>query len=120
MSGGTDLARVSSSNSPLPQPQESIPMKNLVLAGLLSVGALLFFGCSAAQNAIDCNGICDRYQSCFDASYDTGACEQRCRDNSNSNADYMAKSTDCSNCITDKSCASATFTCGTQCAGIVP
>jgi hypothetical protein len=95
-------------------------MKKLVFATLIAPFALLFFGCSAAENAIDCNGICDRYQSCFDSTYDTSACEQRCRDNSNSDADYMAKSTDCSDCITDKSCASATFTCATQCGGIVP
>jgi hypothetical protein len=95
-------------------------MRTLALTIMLTVGAVLFFGCSAAQNAVDCSGICDRYQTCFDASYDTSACEQRCRDNANSDADYMAKSTDCDNCIGDKSCASATFACGTQCAGIVP
>ena len=94
--------------------------RNLVLAGILSAGALLFFGCSSLQNAVDCNGICDRYQSCFDSGYDTSSCESRCHSDADSDPDYMAKSTDCSNCITDKSCASATFTCATECAGIVP
>jgi hypothetical protein len=95
-------------------------MKTLALASLFAFGSVLFFGCSSAENAIDCSSICNRYQSCFDSGYDTGSCESRCRSDSDSDADYMAKSTDCENCITDKSCASATFTCAAQCAGIVP
>ena len=92
----------------------------LALAGLLAIAGSCYFGCSAATNAIDCNGICDRYQSCFDSSYDTTSCESRCRSNSDTNSNYMDMSQACSDCITDKSCASATFTCGSECAGIVP
>jgi hypothetical protein len=97
-----------------------INARMFALAGLLATAGFCHFGCAAATNAIDCNGICDRYQSCFDSSYDTTSCESRCRSNSNSDSDYMAKSQACSDCITDKSCASATFTCTSDCAGIVP
>jgi len=31
------------------------------------------------DSVIDCNGICDRYQSCFDKDYDTSACAAKCR-----------------------------------------
>ncbi len=94
--------------------------KPLTLAALLFVSTVLGFGCNAATNAVDCNSICDRYQTCFDASYDTSSCESRCRSDANSDPNYMDQSDACSSCITDKSCASATFTCGGDCAGIVP
>jgi len=96
------------------------PMKRFTLAILLAASAVVGFSCNAATNAVDCNGICDRYQSCFDSSYDTTSCESRCRSNADSDANYMTQSDACSSCITDKSCASATFTCGGDCAGIVP
>jgi hypothetical protein len=93
-------------------------MKTLLFAGLLALGSLV--GCNAVENAIDCNGICSRYKDCYDSKYDTGKCESDCRDNANSDKDYMRKADACNDCIGDKSCASATFNCGAQCAGIVP
>jgi hypothetical protein len=91
----------------------------IVLNALGFVTALLISGCGI-KNAVDCDGICNRYQSCFDSSYDTGACESRCRDNADKDDDFASKVDDCHNCIDDKSCASATFNCGTPCANIVP
>ncbi len=45
-------------------------MRELALtAGMVVVTALLFFGCSATETAVDCNGICNRHRSCFDSSY---------------------------------------------------
>jgi hypothetical protein len=92
-------------------------MKALTVIGLI-VSCLL--GCGSIQNLIDCNGICGRYQSCFDSKYDTNVCEARCRDNANTDSSYMSKATACHSCLDGRDCASATFNCGTQCAGIVP
>jgi hypothetical protein len=83
------------------------------------VAGIFLFGCGI-KNAVDCHGICTRYQSCFDQSYDTDSCESRCRDNANHDDDYASKVDACHDCIDDKSCASATFNCGTDCSNIVP
>jgi hypothetical protein len=91
----------------------------LIFIAMSAVTALMFFGCGI-QNAVDCHGICTRYQSCFDANYDTSACESRCRDNAGKNDQYANEVDNCHSCIDDKSCASATFNCGSQCANIVP
>ena len=94
-------------------------MKTLILGGLLSLSTL--FGCGAVTNAIDCNGICDRYKSCYDKNYDSLACQSRCRANANSDANYMTKADNCNNCLNNnKDCTSTTFICGPMCAGIVP
>jgi hypothetical protein len=93
-------------------------LKGLMIAGAIALGSL--FGCGAVQNAVDCNGICNRYKTCFDSNYDVDKCESNCRDNANSNANYMTDVSDCNNCIDDKSCASATFTCATPCSTVVP
>ena len=63
--------------------------------------------------------ICDRYKTCFDADYDVSSCEDRCRDDADTEG-YATKADNCSKCIDDKSCTSATFTCVADCAGIVP
>jgi hypothetical protein len=93
-----------------------------VLAGLLIVAAVMLgtSGCRQVENAIDCHGICNRYKDCFDHNYDDDACEDRCEDAANDNKDYMRKADACNDCLGDKSCASATFNCIDECAGIVP
>ena len=93
-------------------------MKKLMLAGMLALGTLIT-GCGSVENAIDCNAICNRYKSCYDQSYDVGACDSKCRDDANADKDYMRKADACNDCLGDKSCATS-FTCATQCAGIVP
>jgi hypothetical protein len=90
------------------------------IAGMIAITAMLLFGCSHTENAVDCVGICDRYQTCFDSRYDTNVCVVRCRDNADSDPSYMDKVVACHACMDDRSCASVTFTCSTQCAGIVP
>ena len=94
-------------------------IKTFFLSGLLALGTVLA-GCGAVQNAVDCNGICGRYQTCFDSKYDTNVCEARCRDNANTDPSYMTKVNACHACINDKDCAAATFNCSSQCSGIVP
>jgi hypothetical protein len=90
------------------------------MAALLSVGTLLFFGCSETENAMDCLEICNRYQTCFNADYDTAACQDRCRDNANAESEENNRTAMCATCVDDKSCASSTFNCFDECAGIVP
>lgn len=80
----------------------------------------LTLGCGAVDLAIDCNKICNRYKSCFDGSYNTDNCQSRCRDQSRSDNDYRRKADTCNACITDQSCAAATFSCASQCINVVP
>lgn len=93
-------------------------MKTFTYAVFGVVSAFLM-GCGAVSNAVDCNQICNRYQSCYNRNYDTSTCQTNCRNNANSDSGYSAKASACSSCMDDKSCASATFSCP-NCVGIVP
>jgi len=94
-------------------------IRTTLLALSLAVGVLVG-GCGAINNAVDCQAICNRYQSCFNSSYDTGACASRCRTDSANDPDYQHKATVCSACIDQQSCTSATFSCSGSCGTIVP
>lgn len=93
-------------------------MKTFTYA-LFGVVSAFLMGCGAVENAVDCNSICNRYKSCYDKNYDSGACQTKCRNNANSDTSYMAKAGKCQSCMDDKSCAAASFTCP-DCLGIVP
>ena len=93
-------------------------MRTLVLT--MWAALMLGAGCGKIDNAIDCHSICDRYRSCYDASYDVDGCASRCRDDSSHDSDYQRKADECDACIGGRDCASATFNCTTECAGIVP
>ena len=93
-----------------------------LLATLLLSGAVIP-ACGAqdaADDLLDCNAICSRYQECFDSDYDVSACRSECEDNADGDSDYQARVDDCENCIDDESCTAAVFECTTECAGIVP
>lgn len=98
-------------------------MKTMRDAGLVIamgfISAALLFGCGV-QNAVDCHGICTRYQGCYDSSYDVSSCENRCENNADSNSNYGNEVSDCYSCMDDKSCASATFNCASPCSNVVP
>ena len=86
----------------------------VLLLGSIGVTAT---GCDEADQAIDCNQICNRYKDCFDKDYDVGACVDRCEpmlDSDPNGAD------DCEDCIDDRSCASSVFSCAAECGQIVP
>jgi hypothetical protein len=74
----------------------------------------------AIDSAVDCHGICKRYQSCFSSSYDVGACERRCTDLAGNDPDARRKVERCAECITDKACTSATFSCALSCGAVLP
>jgi hypothetical protein len=88
---------------------------------LASVGAVSGgSGCAEVKNAYDCNHICNRYKDCFDANYDVGACEDRCKTHANNDTAYANKAEACQTCEDDASCAGAAFGCAGDCIGIVP
>lgn len=90
---------------------------------MLTLAAALWMttpGCSTVDRIYDCNQICNKYKDCVDASYDVNACESRCQDNASDSDSFQDRADDCQSCVDDRSCASAVFGCGAECAGIVP
>ncbi len=70
--------------------------------------------------AFDCNTICTRYQSCFDHDYDVAKCADDCRASAQRDPEYYRAVNACEACISDRACASATFSCGVECGRVVP
>jgi hypothetical protein len=95
----------------------------LVAATLTILGALSLvssISCDRIDAAFDCQAVCERYRDCYNSSYDVGGCESRCRSNAANDPNAQQEADACDACIGDKSCASATFNCGTTCGTIVP
>ncbi len=88
--------------------------------GVLLVAALSSLSGCAIDAAIDCEMICNRYRTCFDANYDVGACATRCRSHSSTDTAYRRAADTCNACITDRACATTVFACGTECSSVVP
>ncbi|MFT3713369.1 MAG: hypothetical protein QM817_37410 [Archangium sp.] len=89
---------------------------------VLLAAASLFGGCAVVQkidSVIDCQGICDRYRSCYEK-FDVGACASKCRKAASEDSDFRRKADMCNACITERSCVSATFACGAECVSVVP
>lgn len=87
--------------------------------------ALLLFvclghGCAEIDESVDCNDVCNRYQSCYDSSYDTAACRDRCETLVDAEGGDPRAANECDTCMDDRSCASAVFSCAAPCAGILP
>jgi hypothetical protein len=82
--------------------------------------ALTFINCSDAETAIDCAGICERYQECVEDDYDVSACTDRCEQEAENDRDFRDDTNVCNTCIEDRSCADAFLSCATDCVGIVP
>lgn len=95
-------------------------MRTWMMLMVLATGIPANVGCDSAEAAFDCQQVCSRYQSCFDGDYGVSECRNRCRDKANDDDTWKAKADACASCIDDKSCAAATFTCVSECAGIVP
>ncbi len=92
------------------------PLKKMLVAVMALTGLA---GCGV-DAALDCRAICGRYASCYDADYDTSACESRCRTRADDDADFKRQADMCDACITDRACASATFSCASECSSVVP
>lgn len=91
--------------------------KAMILLGAIT---MLVSGCRAFDSAADCRNICKRYQECFDQNYGVQSCEERCRDNANSDRSYYTKVDTCDACIDNNACSSAVFNCGASCSAVVP
>jgi hypothetical protein len=93
----------------------------LMLSAMFSTGIWLgSSGCDTVDAAFDCEAVCSRYRDCYDASYDVGKCRSQCRTASANDPTVREKADACEACIGDRSCLSATFVCGSDCAAIVP
>lgn len=93
-------------------------MNRLVL-GLCALLAGGVMSCGEADKLFDCQSVCDKYKTCFDKDYNVGMCRSQCKAKADADKEYQKKADVCEACIDDRSCASATFSCATQCAGIV-
>lgn len=94
-------------------------MKLFTRASLV-IAALLLGACQPIDAAFDCDTICTRYKTCFDGDYNVETCATRCRDNAKADTKFYNAVNTCEACITDRACASATFTCGSDCGQVVP
>ena len=92
--------------------------RHIVVVSLLAGFALV--GCNPIDAAIDCHSICSRYSECWDANYDVGACEARCRDHSSTDTSYRRNADQCNACIHDRACATVAFNCTLECVSVVP
>ena len=93
-----------------------------LIARIIAVtSAVLMLGaCQPIDAAFDCDTICTRYKNCFDGSYNVETCANRCRENAKVEKDYYRAVNTCEACINDRACASATFSCGSDCSKVVP
>ena len=89
------------------------------MKAFLILAALALSACGVDAVA-DCHGVCGRYKSCFDASYDTDSCESRCRSKAANDAVFRKSVDACDACIDTKACTTAVFSCGTNCSSVVP
>lgn len=100
-------------------------MKKLALGFSLAFGVALsagtFVACDKADDALDCNEICDKYKECLGGnSYDESACRTRCRDKAD-DTDFDKQVDKCAACVSDdKSCTQNVFMCTDDCVGVVP
>jgi hypothetical protein len=94
--------------------------RTLMLAAFFLTLGFSVSSCDSIEAAFDCNDVCNRYKDCYDSSYDVTTCRNNCRAGADSDANKKAKADACQSCIDGKSCAGATFSCATECAGIVP
>jgi hypothetical protein len=101
-------------------------MQKWLMGACLCLGLAGSYGCDSednpiedAQESVECTGICDKYQECFDSDYDTDKCEDNCKRRAD-DPDHLDQEERCSTCIDEKSCGDATFSCADDCIGIVP
>jgi hypothetical protein len=84
---------------------------------------LSLVGCEDAadtvKNTITCADVCGRYKDCFDSSYDVQGCTDRCENEATADEQKEVKLEACDDCIENRSCASAVFSCTTECAGVI-
>ena len=95
-------------------------MRTILLAGTAVAGLWGFHACGTVDEIFDCQSVCSRYKECYQSDYDVGACRSRCRTASEKDPSVRSNADQCNACIGDKSCLSATFSCGAMCGSVVP
>ncbi|HKP57138.1 MAG TPA: hypothetical protein VJV78_10470 [Polyangiales bacterium] len=91
----------------------------LWMCACLAIGLISSVSCEDVDETLDCNSICHRYADCFDKSYDTDKCADRCETRAE-DPDSHDQEERCSDCIDGASCGGAAFSCAPDCLGIVP
>jgi hypothetical protein len=72
-------------------------------ATLLTVAAFSMLttlgGCSEIGEAIDCDQMCEEFQTCIDGDLDTHRCSDRCDDKADDSHAFREKLDDCTDCL---------------------
>ena len=71
-------------------------------------------------DSVQCDAVCERYSSCFDADYDVEGCTDRCESDASASQTRQERLRSCDACMDERSCTEATFECSADCVGIVP
>jgi hypothetical protein len=102
-------------------------MKTITKAVSVVSLALGMFACAPTQSiatkvdtSIDCRGICSRYATCYDTSYDVGTCETHCNNTASKDGDFRRRADACNECISGTACAQASAQCANECTPVVP
>ncbi|MGE0789350.1 MAG: hypothetical protein AB7S26_26990 [Sandaracinaceae bacterium] len=94
----------------------------ILLAGILAISGSLV-GCTNPVEEInevaDCANLCDRYRDCYDSSYDTDACRDRCNTYVDADGGMQYAADECDACLDAHSCAES-FACVVECSPILP
>ena len=69
-----------------------------LLATVLTLAATLG-GCSAIGKAIDCDQMCEEFQTCIDGDLDTHRCSDRCDDKADDSHACRDKLDACTDCL---------------------
>lgn len=56
-------------------------------------------GCSDIGEAIDCDQMCEEFQTCIDGDIDTHRCADRCEDKADDSHAFRDKLDDCTDCL---------------------
>ena len=100
-------------------------LSHFAMVLVLSGGALLLTTACGddperVANRITCSDVCQRYADCFDANYDVEGCVDRCTNDATADEEKEERLEVCQACIDERSCASAVFSCTTECTPFVP
>jgi hypothetical protein len=91
-------------------------LRAALLGGFFVLSATACNPIDEIDMAVDCTDLCNRYRDCFDASYDTASCRDRCHDVVDRDPDAADA---CDACLDARSCTGA-FACADECYGLVP
>ncbi|HEY1097922.1 MAG TPA: hypothetical protein VGF99_03300 [Myxococcota bacterium] len=72
-----------------------------------------------AEFETDCRQVCEEYKDCYDVDFDADACTSECIDESVNSASFRDSVDDCEECMDDESCLAQSFTCNSECSGVI-